>query len=266
LRLMTFQSTVMKIGAGRSALVVVWLHLMTLDCPAHAQKILSRIVTFSSLDRLPITADFYPTHRKRARGFLLLCHQARWSRGEYRETARWLSQLGFGVLAVDLRSGGEVNGVINQTFTRAKQWKRPTDYLSARQDLEAAIRYITKTYHYGKLILVGSSYSAGLVLRLAGERKLPIDGVVAFSPGEYFPEKNYLVSVAGSIQVPVWITSARGERDTYASLVQKIPRSHLTVFVPKQEGFHGARALWETNAGHEAYRGALMEFLNRHFR
>src|SRR5262245_54570689 len=71
--------------------------------PARAQH----KITFPSKDGLPVTADLY--HVNDSLPVILLCHQARFSRGEYREAAVKLNKFGFNCLAIDQRSGQEVN-------------------------------------------------------------------------------------------------------------------------------------------------------------
>ena len=70
-------------------------------------------VTFNSKDGLPITADFY--QNPNAKSIIILCHQAGFSRGEYKEIAPRLVDSGYACLAIDLRSGNQVNEVINET-------------------------------------------------------------------------------------------------------------------------------------------------------
>ena len=77
-------------------------------------------VHFDSADGLKITADLYLSHDK-SKPFVVLCHQASWSRGEYREIAPKLIALGFNCMAIDQRSGNEVNDVKNETADLANQ-------------------------------------------------------------------------------------------------------------------------------------------------
>ncbi|RLD20113.1 MAG: hypothetical protein DRI71_10755, partial [Bacteroidetes bacterium] len=97
-------------------------------------------ITFPSTDGLELTADLYITNDKTA-PFIVLFHQARWSRGEYLEIALKLNMLGYNCMAVDLRSGGEVNGVNNESFTAAKKAMKATQYIDAYQDIDAAMKY-----------------------------------------------------------------------------------------------------------------------------
>ena len=73
-----------------------------------------KTVHYKSKDGIQITADLYMSHKTSA-PFIVLFHQARWSRGEYREIAPKLNKMGFNCLAVDQRSGDAVNGVENET-------------------------------------------------------------------------------------------------------------------------------------------------------
>ena len=97
-------------------------------------------VTFYAIDSVQITADTYfidnvePT--------ILLCHQAGFSRGEYVKTAKKLNELGFSCLAIDQRSGKEVNGIINKTAIDADKKLMNVGYIGAKKDIEAALDYL----------------------------------------------------------------------------------------------------------------------------
>ncbi|MFM8431495.1 MAG: hypothetical protein ACKOA1_01750, partial [Bacteroidota bacterium] len=70
-------------------------------------------IQFPSKDGLTLTAQWYPVNESMP--VILLCHQNRFSRGEYTETALKLNKFGFNCLAIDQRVGDEINGVKNQT-------------------------------------------------------------------------------------------------------------------------------------------------------
>lgn len=145
-----------------------------------------RTVEFpSDQDKLTVTADLY-YDGKADKPFALLFHQARSSRGAYREIAPLLTARGFNSMAVDLRSGREAAGVRNETAARARGQAKEVTYLHSEPDMRAAVRYV-RSLGVSKIVLWGSSYSASLVLKLAGEADLPlaVAGVVAFSPGDF---------------------------------------------------------------------------------
>lgn len=128
-----------------------------------------KTVTFPSNDGLSITADLYQIENPKA--FILLCHQAGFSRGEYVDTAKKLNELGYSCIAIDQRSGKNANNITNETAKRAKEKGLATTYLDAKQDIEAAIDYSYKLNKNQSIIIVGSSYSASLVLLIASSNE-----------------------------------------------------------------------------------------------
>ena len=126
-------------------------------------------IEFKSIDDLEITADLYMKFEDKSKPFIVLCHQAGWSRGEYREIAPKLNDLGFNCMAIDQRSGKTVNGVKNETAARAKAERKEHSYADAEQDILAAVKYAKANFADGKLLLWGSSYSSSLVLHVTGE-------------------------------------------------------------------------------------------------
>lgn len=225
-------------------------------------------LSFKSDDEIAITADLYMAHQDKKTPFIVLCHQAGWSRGEYLEIAPKLNALGFNCLAIDQRSGGEVNGVSNETARKAAAVAaKPVQFPDAEQDMVAAISYAKTNYAQGKLILWGSSYSAGLALRIAGEHPDKIDGVLAFAPGEYFERsgksRNWVQQSARKIGDPVFITSAKNEFKKWRSISEAVPAGLLHTFLPKTKGNHGSRALWEKFSDNKSYWVAVKAFLKQ---
>lgn len=224
-------------------------------------------ITFPSRDGLAITADTYIAHPPSA-PFIVLFHQARWSRGEYLEIAPRLNRLGFNAMAIDQRSGESVNRVANETAGRARSMHAGTSYVDAMQDIGAALAYARAHFASGKLIAWGSSYSAALVLRVAGDEPALADGVLAFSPGEYFVKlgkpEDWVRAAAAGIRVPAFIASARDERERWAAIYDAIPASK-SFHVPATPGNHGSRALWAKFSDSPGYWRAVEHFLARHF-
>ncbi|MEX1023518.1 MAG: alpha/beta fold hydrolase [Planctomycetota bacterium] len=236
-------------------------------------------VAFAAADGLEITADLYRPSRpageraapssgdERSTPFIVLCHQAGSSRGEYRSIAPRLNDLGFHCLAIDQRSGAEIAGVPNETARRAEAaGQRPT-YVDAEQDVLAALRFARESYGAGPLLVLGSSYSSALALRIAGEHAGIVDGVLAFAPGEYFlrlgkPE-GWIASSAAKVAVPCFIASAKHEHQRWRAIFAALPDDSKVFFLPESEGEHGARALWPNSDASEAYWRATASFLER---
>lgn len=225
-------------------------------------------ITFPSGDSVQITADLYMTHSPQA-PFIVLFHQAGWSRGEYREIAPKLNKMGYNCMAVDQRSGEYANDVDNETFARARAANKPTEFLDAYADMQAAVQYVHTRYAPQQLIAWGSSYSAGLVFVLAAEHKELIHGVVSFSPGEYFARfgksTTFVRDAAASLTVPVFIASAKKEQGQWQGIFTALASPAKTSFLPTTAGNHGSRALWNRFEDHDAYWKALAAFLTAQF-
>lgn len=223
-----------------------------------------KTIIFKAKDDLEVTADLYLTDDAKA-PMIVLFHQAGWSRGEYKEIAPKLNKLGFNCMAVDQRSGGEINDVSNETFKKAEGKGLSTNYVDAIPDMNAAIDYVKANYkEASKTLIWGSSYSAGLVLKIAAERK-DIDGVLSFSPGEYYSKqgkpKDWIKSTAKNITVPTFITSAKLEKKSWWDIAAEIPEENRAYFLPTKLGKHGSRALWEKFSDSAEYWKAVEEFL-----
>jgi len=221
-------------------------------------------ISFNSKDGLEVTADLYLTDNMQA-PFIILFHQAGWSRGEYLEIGPKLNEMGFNCMAVDQRSGAKVNEVLNETAKRATEKGLSTDYPDALPDMLAAIEHVKTNYKFKKLILWGSSYSSALVLKIAGDHPNIADATLSFAPGEYFgrfgqPE-DWITQSAKNIKIPAFITSAKKEHAYWQSIFEAIPTTSKKSFLPTTEGNHGSRALWEQFEDHKAYWAAVKDFL-----
>ena len=248
--------------------ILVLLTLVLLPNLVWAQ--VPKKVTFPSRDGLTITADLYLKHKNKDTPFIVLFHQATWGRGAYREIAPRLNALGFNTMAVDLRSGGTVNKINNETKKRAVRAGKGTTYIDALPDVEAAVAYARKHHAKGKLIIWGSSYSASLVLKVGGDKPGLVDGVVAFSPGEYFKRfgrpANWIQTSASKIHQPVFITSSRKEKEAWHRIYQAIPTGKKHFYLPASKGQHGSSALWRRFQDSPGYWRALKQFLSKYFK
>ena len=217
----------------------------------------------------PLVMQLAPTGARPEIPLLILLHESRSSRGEYQPILPRLHELGYTTLNVDLSSGYECREIKNITARKAAENGRTPTYLDARRDIEDAVAWARKDAQRGKVVLVGSGYSASLALIYAAEHPDLVDGVAAFSPGEFFtalgkPE-DWVRESARTYDGPVWITSSRGEEKDWRPLFEALASPHKTSFLPEGPGLHGARALWPENAGSEEYRKAFEAFLARHF-
>ena len=240
------------------------LIFLVLDCLSLSSASSFKTISFTSKDGLQVTADLYLAHPTEA-PFIVLFHQAGASRGEYRMSAPELNAFGFNAMAVDQRIGNSFNAITNETAKRYGTEGMSEAYIDALPDMEAAIKYARKNYAKGKLIIWGSSYSASLVLKIAGDNPNLADGVLAFSPGEYFANLGkgpaYISESAKNIGVPVFIASSRNEKNEWYPIYESIPGERKTYFLPQSGGAHGSSALFEYYAASKDYWKAVKDFL-----
>ena len=214
-------------------------------------------VTFYASDSLKITADLYVKDYNLP--FILLFHQGDYSRGEYNEIAPKLMKLGYNCLAVDLRSGGKVNFIKNETAAEAFVYNKPRSYYDARQDIDAAIKYI-KAISKKQVILFGSSYSASLCLLVAKDNDF-VKAVIACSPGEYFRPEIIIRERMVGFQKPVFITSTSLEYEYVNQITEGINKRYLTLISPSDgKGVHGAKAFWKSSETHDEFWLQLVLF------
>ena len=142
--------------------------------------------------------------------------------------------------------------------TRVCAWSEWMEKYEKRKSIGSQI---TRGYQQ-KIILVGSSYSASLVLKIAKEND-KVRAVASFSPGEYFKKKLILSEAIKGLDKPVFVTSSKSETEQVKTVMQHIPASDkVTHFIPKKEGIHGTRALWESTPNQADYWRAFTAFLN----
>ncbi len=142
-----------------------------------------RVIDFEAADGVRIFGDLYIPNGDRQAPLVVLYHQAASNaRGEYDAIVPRLLAEGYNVLAVDQRSGGSQFGSDNRTVAALPEGDRKRDYCSAWPDLVAALHYAGDADFGGTRFIWGSSYSAGLAIRLGVEEADRVDAVLAFSP------------------------------------------------------------------------------------
>jgi dienelactone hydrolase len=194
---------------------------------------------------------------------ILLFHQADSSKSEYASIAPRLVALGYNVLAIDQRSGGDLYAPGNETV---RHLGKSAPFLEALPDMDAALVYAQRRFPGAPVVAWGSSYSAALVFPFAAKHPHDIAALLAFSPAEYFDDKHLVTGAAKHVRIPAFIDSAsdadeeRKARDIFTAL-----RSPLKIdFVPKA-GVHGSATLRDDRdpAGAEENWEAVTSFLAR---
>lgn len=230
-----------------------FLFIPLFSIPVEGQK----KVTFLSSDGLTVSADLYLKDKNLP--FILLFHQGNYSRGEFKEIAPKLLNLNYNCLSVDLRSGGKINFIENETNQNAVVKKIPHAMLDARADINASILYV-KNFNNIPVVLFGSSYSASLSL-VIGNQNPDVRAVIAFSPGEFFSPALIVKESLKGFDKQVFVASTRTEYSYLVKMLSAIPPQHITYFTPKDSaGIPGAKALWESSPGNQEYWLALFIF------
>jgi dienelactone hydrolase len=220
-----------------------------------------QFVTFKSSDNLTISADFYETETV-SKKWMIMCHQEEYSRGEYKEIAQRMIKLNYNCLAIDLRSGNEVNYVTNETAGEAKSLGKSQTLLSCEIDILSAIEYVLSREKDAEIVLFGSSFSASLCLKMAKERP-DIKAVIAFSPGEFFSPQISIKKAISGLSIPIYVGCTGSEFVYVKELFSNVKPQKLIIFRPeKADGLHGAKTLWWESPTRNEYWLSLLFFLN----
>ncbi|MCF8463544.1 MAG: hypothetical protein K9G41_01780 [Flavobacteriales bacterium] len=217
----------------------------------------ARRVKFPSKDGVTITADMYEADPSYP--WIVLFHKAQSSRGEYQKIAIKLNKLELNCMAVDLRSGKEANFIVNETYVLAKETGLGTEYLDSEIDMKAAIE---KAYLIARkpVIVLGSSYSASLAIKLGSEMS-QVKAVIAFSPGEYFGNKLDVEKTASALTKPTFIACGSDEKKYTDPIANAIRSKKKIYFAPPKGGAHGAACLEKGTDGETDYWVQLINFV-----
>lgn len=227
-------------------------------------------VRFAGAEGEEVTADWYPARRGAAT--IVLAHQSMSSRGEYRQIAPRLVQLGYNALAIDTRWGDRDmwNGVANETARRhgtAASLAGPPAARRAIQDrsiddIRAAVAWVRKRDGHAPILLWGSSISANLVLKLAAAEP-DVAGVLAFSPAEYHPDTpDEIRRTVATVRVPTLVAYGRDERDAARPVFEGVAATFKRE-LRASHGRHGSSILLDDPATWAGVRAFLREIPGR---
>lgn len=221
-------------------------------------------VHFTAADGVTVYADLYEAPGGKSAPLIILYHQARSNgRGEYGPIIPRLEALGYNLLVVDQRSGGSLYGASNRTVDALGY---STPYCDAYPDMVAALDYVINDGFTGPRFAWGSSYSAALVLKLAGERARDLTAALAFSPaaGAGMGDCSADLFIDG-VGVPLIVFSPRSEMRFRQIQFERL-RAHGAQTFVAEHGVHGSSMLVEqrTHADTSATWAAVIAFLHAH--
>ena len=204
-------------------------------------------------DKTRVYASYYRSMNNNSK-IALLFHQAGSNRMEYEPLLSTMHSAGFDTLTVDQRSGDTRWGADNMTVNRIGQ---SAEYIDAYADLEAALEYAVKR-KYKTIVVVGSSYSASLAIVLASKNPEKVTAVAAFSPGEYFTNKNWIKTSAEKLRVPLYVTGATDEKQRVDEILVKTAGNDVTYYRPINS-VHGVSTCRQ-DMNPEGYKENLQNF------
>ncbi len=235
----------------------------TENIPAVSQTQTTEI-TFQASDGQTVYGDAFTSHGSNA-PLIILFHQAGSNgRGEYKSITPKLVANGYNVLQIDQRSGGGRFGSSNRTV---KSRGGKTKYCPAYADMEGALAH-AKSLTNGPIFAWGSSYSAALTLKLAGEHGADLAGALSFSPasggGMGECAANTFIK---TINIPTLGLRPRSEMTKAGGIPQKamFEAQGLNYFVA-EDGVHGSSMLDPSRAKGDTAPtwAAVLTFLNKH--
>ena len=241
----------------RNSVVIIVVSLFMAFVLSAFNVVRKETVVFHSADSLQITADEYIIAKENP--YILLFHEQGSSRGEFESIAQRLCKMDYNCLAVDMRNGGNMNFLSNETLKKCQETRCPMDLKSLEADMQSAIEYA-----YGRsgqpVILFGSSANGSLCLKVAGENG-HVRAVVAFSPGEYFHPEISIQDTISGMKKPTFVSSSLSELPYVSQLVSGIEKDYVTIFEPEMgEGKRGSATLSIDNENYSEYWLALLLF------
>lgn len=235
----------MKLSAIIFAVFLIAVQISDHSALAQSKTVKAKEVSFEAEDGIKIYADVYESGQGKKAPLILLFHQGGGdARGEYGSyIAPRLVEKGFNVMAVDQRTGGDWFKGINRTMAAIKG--KEFGFCDAYPDLKAALQYAKKSGFRGKRFAWGSSYSATLILRLAGEFSKDLAGVLSFSPAGGEPMKGCQpADYVSAVKAPVLVLRPASEMEREMSKQQfQLFEKHKFQTYTAPNGVHGSSML-----------------------
>lgn len=220
-------------------------------------------LSFPAKDKVRVYADYYNYNGKSA-PVILMYHGAGFSRGMFRNIAPKLVDLGYNVLAVDLRSGDKIDNIENLTHNDAITNGKSTGFLDTVLDLEASLEFAKKNLKSKTILFWGSSYSASLGFYMETKHPNDYKALIAFSPGEYLKiDDKKIADYAKDVKIPVYITSARKEEKEWKVIYDVLPGKKQFFLPTLTEGLHGTMVLNPSYNGTDEYWQSIIPFLRK---
>ena len=217
-------------------------------------------ITLKTKDNLDIVGLYYPSLASKG---VLLLHMMPAAKESWNEFAPKLQNLGYQVLAIDLRGHGE-SSAGPEGFRNFSD----LDHQKTIFDLDAGIEFLeTKGVKQNNLVLIGASIGANLALQCLTEHQ-EIKKAILLSPGiDYRGIKiEPLMSKLSSDQ-KVMLVGSNNDSESNNEVLQKIAsvasenvRPNITIIVYQRAG-HGTDMLGQAGANEPDLEKTIIEWI-----
>ena len=155
------------------------LSLITFSFIFNQVNVLASSINENSLDEFhfSIPVKVWKTPTQNYRGLVIAIHGLTMHSGTYESMAKNLNNLGYLVIAPDLRGFGQWM----QTHTKGSQLQS-VDYEASYEDVLRVITFAQEKYPNLPTFILGESLGADIALRIAGSQKFDLKGIILSAP------------------------------------------------------------------------------------
>ena len=149
------------------------------EAPEEQEEIAWKPITYTTGDGIIIAGGYIKGKSSVA---ILFLHELGGTKEDWTKTTlpRKLAELGYGILAIDLRGHGESTKTVKGEEIKFYDFT-PNDWAKTINDVESAINYL-KREGYNNIVIVGSSIGANLAL-IACTKYSEVKTIIILSPG-----------------------------------------------------------------------------------
>lgn len=202
---------------------------------------------------------------------IILCHQSGSNYAEYVPIAPKLAEMGFHCVSIDMRGGGKKYGRVNDA---TESWQRDHEGqrgggAQAQLDIEGTMAGIRAEGFEGKIMLWGSSYSAGRLFAVVVDHPDDVAASLSFSPGRGFVQSDdETPSWASRVTIPVFMTWPESEFNESRRKDFEQLATTSRVLLIQEGGRHGSSTLHpdKNPDGVDAVWAKVTAFLNAYGR
>lgn len=201
-------------------------------------------VTFKSSDGVEVVGDYYaPPEGKKKAPCAICVHMYPSDRTSWKPLVPDLHQLGFAVLAYDIRGAGESILPENKYLRRLYSDRDTKLFSEAYRDAEAAAKWLGKKKQCDadRIVMIGASVGCSISIDYAG-RDPHVLGVVCLSPGKDYMGIDSFKQIKKLGTRPVLLISPEAEKAAPQALAKRYKAATVEI-KPGDADLHGTAML-----------------------